>query len=105
MNWVETKSLEEETDVGIKLANNLKPGLQCAAVAGKAKFVLSQVSRSFHSKDKGVFESILTIWAPKPRIFCTCMVSLARDGQTSSGKSTHESCNNDFRSAKQGVWG
>ena len=36
MNGVEIKSVEEETDVGIKLANNLKPGLQCEAAAGKA---------------------------------------------------------------------
>ena len=55
MNGVELKAVEEETDVGIKLANNLKPGLQCAAAAGKAKFVLSQVSRAFHFRDKSVF--------------------------------------------------
>jgi len=55
MNGVDIKSVEEETDVGIKLANNLKPGLQCEAAAGKAKFVLSQVSRSFHYRDKRVF--------------------------------------------------
>ena len=55
MNRVKIKSVEEETDVGIKLANNLKPGLQCEAAAGKA--ILSQVSRSFHYRDKSVFES------------------------------------------------
>ena len=54
MNGVEIKSVEE-TDVGIKLANNLKPGLQCEAAAGKAKFVLRQVTRSFHYRDKRVF--------------------------------------------------
>jgi len=30
-------------------------------------------------------------------------LSLARGGQIGSGKSTNESCNNDLRSAKQGV--
>ena len=54
-NGVEIKSVEEETDVGIKLANNLKPGLQCEAAAGKAKFVFCQVSRSFHYRDERVF--------------------------------------------------
>ena len=55
MNGVEIKSVEEETDVGIKLANNLKPGLQCSAAAGKPNFVLSQVSRAFQFKDKVCF--------------------------------------------------
>ena len=40
MNRVKIKSVEEETDVGIKLANNLKPGLQCKAAAGKANLFL-----------------------------------------------------------------
>ena len=78
MNRVEIKSVEEETDVGIKLANNLKPGLQCAAAAGKPKFVLSQVSRAFHFRDKSVFlnlykqfvrphlEFSVTVWCPWP---------------------------------------
>ena len=31
--------MDEESDVGLKLANNLKHGLQRASAAGKAKFV------------------------------------------------------------------
>ena len=64
MNGVEIKSVEEETDVGIKLAKNLKPGLQCAAAAGKAKFILSQVSRSFHYRDERVFLNLYKQFVP-----------------------------------------
>ena len=70
MNGVELKSVEEETDVGIKLAHNLKPGLQCAAAAGKAKFVLSQVSRAFHFRDKSVFLNLYKQFVRPHLEFC-----------------------------------
>ena len=76
MDGVELQVVDVETDVGIKLANNPKPGLQCTAAAGKAKFVLSQITRAFHYRDKKVFlnlykqfvrphlEFSVSVWSP-----------------------------------------
>ena len=55
MNRVEIKSVEEETDVGIKLANNLKPGLQCEAAAGKANLFLVKSQDRFTTEIRECF--------------------------------------------------
>jgi hypothetical protein len=46
---------EEEKDIGVIMSKNLKPSAQCAKAARTAQTVLSQVSRSFHFRDRHIF--------------------------------------------------
>lgn len=48
----------EEKDIGVKIANNLKPSSQCAAAAKTAQGVLSQITRAFHYRDRHVFMNL-----------------------------------------------
>ena len=47
--------VEEETDIGVKMANTLKPSAQCRKAAKTAQTVLSQLTRAFHYRDRHVF--------------------------------------------------
>ena len=102
MNGVEIKSVEE-TDVGIKLANNLKPGLQCEAAAGKAKFVLSQVSRSFHYRDKRVFLNLYKQFVRSPLEFSVPVWCPWQEGEKLVPEKVQMKAVTIFRSEKQGV--
>jgi len=44
--------LQEEKDLGIYIADNLKPGLQCAKAASKAMSVLGMIWRRFGKIDR-----------------------------------------------------
>ena len=44
-----------EKDVGVKVSNNLKTTEQCRAASVKANLVLTQISKSFHFRDRHVF--------------------------------------------------
>ena len=45
----------EEKDLGIYIADNLKPGLQCAKAASKAMSVLGMIRRRFGKIDRESF--------------------------------------------------
>ena len=46
---------QEEKDIGVIVQANLKPSKQCTTAANRATAVLSQISRSFHYRDKKTF--------------------------------------------------
>ena len=52
MNGIELGEISEEKDLGVKIANTMKPSNQCAAAAKSAHFALSQIQRSFHFRRK-----------------------------------------------------
>ncbi len=49
------ETTEEERDVGVLMASNLKPAAQCAKAAQTASMVLGQISRAFHFRDRHIF--------------------------------------------------
>jgi hypothetical protein len=55
MDGKKLKVVEEETDVGIVIQQNLKPAKQCQRAANTAGAVLRTVQRNFHFRDKHVF--------------------------------------------------
>jgi hypothetical protein len=55
MGGVELGVTEEERDIGVSVQKNLRPSAQCAKAARTASTVLSQLSRSFHFRDRHVF--------------------------------------------------
>jgi hypothetical protein len=58
MNGQPLGQTEEESDVGVVTAANLKPAAQCRKAARTAMAVLGQVSRAFHYRDRHVFIKI-----------------------------------------------
>ena len=46
------ESVDEETDVGVKISNTLKPSSQCQSEAMNANQLVGQMSRSFTYQDK-----------------------------------------------------
>ena len=58
MNGVKLEQSGEEKDIGVVVQDNLKPSQQCARAAQRANNVLSQVTRSFHYRDKKTFLQI-----------------------------------------------
>ena len=58
MNGVKLKQSEEEKDIGVVVQANLKPSKQCTRAAQRANNVLSQVTRSFHYRDRKTFLKI-----------------------------------------------
>lgn len=55
MNGHKLESTEEERDIGVSVAKNLKPSGQCKKAARTAQTVLSQLTRAFHYRDRHVF--------------------------------------------------
>ena len=55
MNGIPLTEVQEEKDIGVIIHKSLKPSRHCAEMARKANTVLSQISRSFHFRDKKVF--------------------------------------------------
>jgi hypothetical protein len=55
INGEKLKVVEEETDVGVTVQNNMKPTKQCQKAANTARAVLRTVQRNFHYRDKHVF--------------------------------------------------
>jgi ribonucleases P/MRP protein subunit RPP40 len=46
---------EVERDIGVEVHQSLKPSMQCAKAAATAKLILSQITRSFHYRDRHTF--------------------------------------------------
>jgi ribonuclease P/MRP protein subunit RPP40 len=55
MNGEELEVVECERDVGVKITSNLKPSDHCTEAVGRARWVLGQLTRCFHYRDKNVF--------------------------------------------------
>ena len=58
MNGVRLETTETERDIGVLVANSLKPAQQCRKAAQTANMVLGQITRSFHYRDRHVFLSL-----------------------------------------------
>ena len=58
MNGVQLQVVWEETDLEVRISNNLKMSKQCSQAAGRARFVLGQISRTFHCRDRYVFMNL-----------------------------------------------
>ena len=55
MNSQKLQSTESEKDIGVHIDSSLKPSIQCREAAKNANFILMQISRCFHYRDKEVF--------------------------------------------------
>jgi hypothetical protein len=55
MDGKKSRVVEDETDVGIVIQQNLKPAKQCQRAANTAGAVLRTVQRNFHFWEKHVF--------------------------------------------------
>ena len=55
MNNQQLGVTEEERDIGVSMAKNLKPSAQCAKAARTAQTVLAQLARAFHYRDRHIF--------------------------------------------------
>jgi hypothetical protein len=55
INGTKLKVVNDETDVGVIIQNNMKPAKQCQKAANTAAAVLKTVQRNFHFRDKNVF--------------------------------------------------
>jgi hypothetical protein len=55
MDGVALKVVEEKTDVGVIVQENLKPQKQCQKSANTAMGVLKTIWRNFHYRDKKVY--------------------------------------------------
>jgi hypothetical protein len=55
MNGQELEVTAEERDIGVKVADNLKPSAQCAKAARTTQSVLGQLTRAVHYRDRHIF--------------------------------------------------
>jgi len=55
MNGTKLESVEEERDIGVTMSSCLKPASQCRKSAQTAQTVLSQLTRTFHYRDRNIF--------------------------------------------------
>ena len=58
MQGTELEVADREKDIGVKVANTLKPSNQCQEAAGRANSVLGQITRAFHYRDRKTFLSL-----------------------------------------------
>ena len=54
--------VEEEKDVGVIVASNLKPSKQCSTAARKANVIVGQMARAFSYRDKKTWIKIYTVY-------------------------------------------
>lgn len=55
MNNSDLINVKEEKDIGVIVTKDLKPSRQCAEAAKTANFVLGQLRRAFHFRDRNIF--------------------------------------------------
>ena len=55
MNGTKVTNVSQEKDIGVITHESLKPSTQCLSAAKNANFVLGQISRAFHFRDKITF--------------------------------------------------
>jgi ribonucleases P/MRP protein subunit RPP40 len=71
MNGSSLIKVESEKDLGVKYVNNLKPSDQCSEAAKTANFVLGQICRNFHYRDKEVFVNLYKRYVRVHLEYCT----------------------------------
>ena len=71
MNGSSLIKVESEKDLGVKYVNNLKPSDQCCEAAKTANFVLGQICRNFHYRDKEVFVNLYKRYVRVHLEYCT----------------------------------
>ena len=64
-------TVDSEKDLGVKYLNSLKPGGQCSEAARTANFVLGQICRNFHYRDKEVFLNLYKRYVRVHLEYCT----------------------------------
>jgi len=90
LNGVKLQEVEEERDLGITVANSLKPSSQCAKAAAKAMQVLGLIKRNFVLNDEEDFrllfngfvrphlEYLVSVWSPYLRKDIECLEKVQR---------------------------
>ena len=76
VNGIEIPSSDSEKDLGVLIANNLRPSSHCLDITRKANAVLGQLCRAFHYRDRHIFKRLYvqqvrpllefasTVWSP-----------------------------------------
>ena len=70
MNGVKMEEVVVEKDVGVMVANTLKPSQQCSSAAGKANGVLGQISRAVNYRDKKTFLQLYKVYVRPHLEYC-----------------------------------
>ena len=72
-NWGdgELEKASKEKDVGIIIADTLKPSLQCAHAARKANQILGQMARAVSYRDKWTFVRLYKVYVRPHLQYCT----------------------------------
>ena len=71
VNGSNLTSVETEKDLGVRYISSLKPGSQCSEAARSANFVLGQICRNFHYRDKEVFLNLYKRYVRVHLEYCT----------------------------------
>ena len=58
MNGIQLNSVEYEKDIGIYIDQSLKPSRHCNEAVKRANAVLTQISKSFHFRDRHIFKKL-----------------------------------------------
>ena len=58
MNGQQLEAVDEERDLGVLVHKTLKPTQQCREAARRATGVLTQITRTFHYRDKRTFVNL-----------------------------------------------
>ena len=70
MEGVRLEEVVVEKDVGVLVAENLRPSQQCSAAAGKANGVLGQISRAVKYRDKKTFVQLYKVYVRPHLEYC-----------------------------------
>ena len=70
MDGVRLEEVEVEKDVGVLVADNLRPSKQCSAAAAKANGVLGQISRAVKYRDKKTFMQLYKVYVRPHLEYC-----------------------------------
>ena len=70
MDGVRLEEVEVEKDVGVLVADNLRPSQQCSAAAAKANGVLGQISRAVKYRDKKTFIQLYKVYVRPHLEYC-----------------------------------
>ena len=64
------EEVEVEKDVGVLVADNLKPSQQCSAAAMRASGVLGQISRAVKYRDRKTFIQLSKVYVRPHLEYC-----------------------------------
>ena len=70
MDGVKLEEVRVEKDVGVLVADNLRPSEQCSAAAAKANGVLGQISRAVQYRDKKTFLQLYKVYVRPHLEYC-----------------------------------